>query len=131
METTEGLGREAEVWVDGHLLVVCDNVSAPGHRSPPGLLENVKFTYMTAEGFTWEQALRENPSKKQTLEHVRSWRYVGYGRVVQVMPVIVDFGLLTMEDANWSTDEQLVGKFVRIPIDRLEIAPAHEDDWPE
>jgi hypothetical protein len=36
-----------------------------------------------------------------------------------------------MEDANWTNDESLVGAYVRIPIDRLEIVWASETDWPE
>ena len=43
------------------------------------------------------------------------------------MPVVIHFGLLRMEDPNWSTDEHLVGKFVRVPIDRLEIIPAGKE----
>jgi hypothetical protein len=46
------------------------------------------------------------------------------------MPVVIDFGLLQMADANWTTDERLVGRFVRVAIDRLEISPALEQDWP-
>ena len=130
METTEGVGRPAEVWVDGNLLCVCDGVSGPARHCPPGMLDNVRFCYMTAEGFSWDQAIRGNVGRKKHLEHVRSWRYVGFGQVVQVMPVIVDFGLLKMEDANWSTNEELVGKFVKVSIDRLEIASAHAPDWP-
>jgi hypothetical protein len=129
MEKTEGLGREAEVWVDGHLLVVCDGISPPGSRCPPGPID-AKFSYMTAAGFSWESACGGNPSKRRTLEHERGWRYVGYGRVEQIMPVVVDFGVLVMEDANWTTDERLVGRFVRIGIDRLEVVPSHEADWP-
>lgn len=131
MEHTDGLGGPAEVWVDGRLMTVCDALSEPAERCEPGMLENVEFSYMAAEGFAWDQAARGNPSRKMALEHVRRWSYVGYGQVVQVMPVVVDFGALKMTDANWSTDEGLVGTFVRVPIDRLEIAFARAPDWPE
>jgi hypothetical protein len=47
------------------------------------------------------------------------------------MPVVVDFGLLRMEDANWTNDRNLVGKFVKVFMDRLEIGRAGEPDWPE
>jgi len=130
MEDTSGLGREAEVWVDGTLLCVCDAVSPPGDRCPPGVLDDVKFTYMTAAGFTWAEAIRGNPGRKKRIDPVRRWAYVGYGRVVQVMPVVVDFGLLRMEDANWTSDDGLVGRFVRVQIDRLEISRAGPADWP-
>ena len=130
MEYTGGLGKEAEVWVQGSLLCVCDGVSRPGKPCPPGQLEDVKFSYLTEGGFAWSQAVRGNPGERRRLEPVRRWAYVGFGRVVQVMPVLVDFGLLTMEDANWTNDKELVGKYVRIPIDRLEISRAHRPDWP-
>jgi len=131
MEHTEGLGRAAEVWLGGNLLCVCDGVSGPGAPRPPGEMPPVKFSYMSEAGFTWAQALRGNPSERRALEPVHRWSYVGFGQVVQIMPVVVDFGLLRMEDANWTSDEALVGKFVRIPIDRLEICPADEPDWPD
>ena len=131
MEFTEGLAREAQVWIGGKLLTVCDGLSLPDKRCAPGELGEVRFSYMTAEGFAWSQAIQGNPGRKRRLDPDRGWSYVGCGRVVQVMPVRVDFGLLTMDDANWSTDETLVGRFVRIPIDRLEVAWAHEPDWPD
>ena len=131
MEITEGLGREAEVWVDGNLLTVCDGISPSGTLCPPGVLEDVRFSYMTEAGFSWDAAARGNPSRKKLLEPVRRWAYAGFGRVLQVMPVVSDFGVLTMEDANWTTDESLVGRYVRIPLDRLELTRAHEAAWPE
>ena len=131
MERTAGLGREAQVWADGHLLVVCDGVSEPDCRCSPGPLEQVRFGYMTEESFTWEQAIGGNPARRRKLEHVRRWSYVGFGRVMSVAPVVIDFGLLQMEDANWTTDESLTGKFVRVAIDRLEVLPEPVADWPE
>ncbi len=131
LESTDGPARAAEVWVDGTLLVVMDEYTRPGEQLPPGLLTDVKFTYMTEEGFSWDQAVGGNRAERRLIERVRGWRYVGYGRVVQIMPVVIDFGLLTMEDANWTTDEALVGKFVRVAIDRLSIARRMEDDWPD
>lgn len=130
MEHTEGLGRLAEVLVDGHTFYVCDAVSDPGRPASAGLLEEVEFCYMTAEGFSWDEAARGNPSKERRLDHVRGWAYQGYGRVVSIMPVRVDFGLLEMEDANWSRQESLVGRFVTISIDRLELRRKDRGDWP-
>ena len=47
------------------------------------------------------------------------------------MPVVIDFGLLKMEDANWTGDERLIGRYVRVAIDRLEVSPAFAPDWPD
>jgi hypothetical protein len=124
MEQTAGLGHLAEVWVDGHSLTVCDSVSTAIARCQPGVLENVTFRYVTDEGFAWSDAILGNPGRRTDLCPVRGWGYVGYGQIMQVMPVVVNFGLLTMEDANWSTDEKLVGRYVKVSIDRLDIVPA-------
>jgi hypothetical protein len=124
MEQTDGLGTLAEVLVGGTPLWVCDGISPTGRRTPPGLLEDVKFAYVTDEGFEWADARRGNPMRKRDLIHQRQWSYVGFGRVVEIMPVVVDFGMVRMEDANWTNDESLIGAYVRVDIDRLEIVPA-------
>ena len=116
------------MWVGGTLLVVMDEYSRPGEEISPGLLTDVKFTYLTEEGFSWDQAVSGNRAERRLIEPLRAWRYVGYGRVAQIMPVVIDFGLLAMEDANWTTEEGLVGKFVRIPIDRLSMTRRLEED---
>jgi len=132
MEHSEGLGLAAAVWLGGDLLTVCDSVSTPEAPCPPGPLENVKFSYVvTVEDFSWDLAARANASRKQRIEHVDRFSYTGYGQVVQVMPVVIDFGTIRMEDPNWTTDESLVGKFVRVDIDRLEIVPYIQPDWPD
>jgi len=119
LETTGGFGRQAEVWVGGTLLRVMDQYSAPARPATPGVLDDAAFTYHSDERVSWEQAAAGNRAKRRLLDPVRSWRYVGYGRVVGIMPVVIDFGLVAMEDANWTNDETLIGKFVRVPIDRL------------
>jgi len=131
MEHTEGFGKAAEVWVDGHLLKVCDYLSTREARVAPGELEGVKFAYTSIDHVPWDQALRGNPSRKRQLEAVRKWSYTGYGKVISIMPVTIDFGLMTMEDANWSHDDKLIGKFVKVQIDRLEISFAGPAGWPE
>ena len=123
MECTEGRGGVAEVWVDEALLVVCDGVSRANRRCGRGLREDVKFRYTTDESVSWDRAICDNPGRKVVLEPLEGWAYAGYGRVEQVMPVVIHFGLLKMEDPNWSTDENLIGQFVRVPIDKLEIVP--------
>jgi hypothetical protein len=123
LEHTEGLGRAAQVWVDGSLLTVCDNLSPVGARMPPGPLEAARFAYVVLEEFSWRDAVGGNPSRRKQLDHVRKWSYTGYGRVVSIMPVVIDFGLLTMEDPNWSTDESLIGRYVKVQMDRLEVHP--------
>ncbi len=131
MEHTDGLGKTAEVWVEGNLLCVCDGFSSKENRCPPGPLENVKFSYVSNQRTSWAEAVTGNRTDRKLLEPVRGFSYTGYGQIVQVMPVVIDFGLVQMEDANWSSDEGLIGCYVRVPIDRLEISCAVENDWPK
>ena len=131
MEHTEGFARKAEVLVDNESLIVCDNVSTPEVRCCPGVVENVRFSYPSLEGFQWSQAIGENPSNKVRLEHVRGWSYVGFGRVLSIMPVTINFGLLELDDPNWSDDERLVGKYVKVSIDRLDLSIDDGKQWPE
>ena len=131
MEQTEGLGGLAEVWLGGMLLKVCDSVSDAEKRCPPGAVTEVQFQYVSQQGFSLDDATRENPSRRREVEHLQRWAYIGYGQIKSIMPVVIDFGLLEMTDANWTTDETLVGKFVAVPIDRLELVPRVAPDWPE
>jgi hypothetical protein len=126
MEYSEGSGGRAEVWVDGALLTVCDGISETGSTRPPGVLEGTGFRYTRDEGLDWNEAILANAHKKVSLQQVKGWSYRGYGRVRSVMPVSIDFGLMTMEDPEWSTDEGLVGHYVAVPISRLEIVPAQD-----
>ena len=131
MEHTEGFARKAEVLLGDESLMVCDGVSTPEHRCVPGVIENVKFSYPSLEGFEWSQAVRDNPSDKVRLEHVRGWSYVGFGRVVSIMPVTIDFGMLELEDPNWSDDKNLAGKYVKVSIDRLDLNIDDGKQWPD
>lgn len=133
MEHTDGLGRKAEIWVDGNLLTVCDGVSTSSRRQIPGPLENIKISYPSMDGFSWYEAAEENPSQKMYVKQVSGWSYDGYGKILSVMPAVIDFGMFRLEDPNWCTDEQLVGRYVHVPIQRLEISPKSEGntDWPE
>ena len=130
LESTDGPGRVAEVWVGGTLLTVMDDYTQPADRPEPGVLADAMFAYMTEEAFTWDEAVAGNRAQRQLLDPVRQWRYVGYGQIVQVMPVVIDFGLMKMEDSNWTNDEKLVGKFVRVPIDRLSLTREDPERWP-
>ena len=131
MEHTEGFARKAEVLLGDESLIVCDGVSAPERRCAPGVIENVKFSYPSLEGFQWPRAVRENPSHKVRLEHVRGWSYVGFGRVVSIMPVTIDFGTLELEDPNWSDDKNLEGKYVKVSIDRRDLSVDEGKQWPD
>ncbi len=121
MEYTAGRGREAEVWVAQALLTVCDGISTADACTPPGPVERARFRYQTESPLPVTDMLAGNPKNEKGLDPVRSWAYTGYGQIVSLMPTVIDFGLLRMEDPNWLTDSDLIGQYVSVPIDRLEV----------
>jgi len=129
MEHTAGYGQRAEVWVGGVLLTVCDGVSDPERRCSPGELEGVRFRYLSESSLTIEEMSAGNTKRYVGIEPQRDWSYTGYGRIVSIMPTEIDFGLMTMEDAHWTTDDAMIGEYVAVPIDRLEVewAPPEKD----
>jgi hypothetical protein len=130
MEYTEGRGKLAEVWIDDHLLMVCDNISPAEKRLTPGVLEDVAFRYTTDEAVSWDEAIAANTMQLKQLVPESSWRYFGYGQIRSIMPTVIDFGLVEMSDPNWTTNESLIGQFVCMPIDRLELVTRQDEDYP-
>ena len=127
MEHTAGRGRQAEVWIAGDLLTVCDGISAASAPTPPGVLEAAAFSYVTESPVPLSQTRAENLHRKRALEPLGGWAYLGFGQVVELMPVVIDFGIMRMQDPNWTTDESLIGQYVCVRIDRLEIVPVPEE----
>jgi len=124
MEHTKGRGAEADVWVDGALLTVCDGLSESGKPCRPGVIEDARFRYVTESPPPVEELLAGNPKHEKGLDPVRSWTYVGYGQIVDIMPTVIDFGVVRMECPQWLTDSGVIGQYVRVPVDRLELEAA-------
>lgn len=55
------------------------------------------------------------------------WTYLGYGQVIQVSPMIVDFGMVQLEVGPHTRDQRCVGEFVKIKIDRLSLSLSDDD----
>lgn len=123
LHQTKGLGGLAVVETNGRKLTVEDNLSAAGSPAVCGYLPDVQFTYV-CDGPNWEEMLRGNPAGLVKLEPIGGVRYLGYGRIVSIKPVVIDFGLLQMVDGHWVYDESLVGRYVLVHVDRLQVRHA-------
>jgi hypothetical protein len=119
---TEGYALEAQVEYAGTVLHVMDEFSPPGERSAPGSIRQAEFSYETFEALTWEETFSGNPRCRKELEHIAGWSYLGYGQIVSVDPVRIDFGILEMEDPLSTHDERCIGEFVCVKIDRLQLS---------
>ena len=79
-------------------------------------------------GQKWRDVFNKNlNSKKELIKTGKSWSYDGYGEIVSINPIMVDYGDFSLEHGNWTHDEKVVGQFVYIKISRLDILkmPVH------
>ena len=124
---TEGFALAAEVEINGHRLIVMDQFSPPGGKRGAGVLQDVRLSADEFAPLTWEAVFSGNPNAEKRLTHVTGWTYLGYGQVVQVDPMIVDFGFLQLEVGPRTHDRRCVGEFVKIKIDRLSLSSSDNE----
>lgn len=71
----------------------------------------------------WEIIFKENPQKlKKLVKSSDRWSYYGYGEILSIDPVKIDFGSIILETGSWTNDNSLVGEYVYWKIDRLDIS---------
>src|SRR5262245_43370263 len=115
---TEGFALAADVEIDSHRLVVMDQFSPLGERAAAGqLLQNARLSADVFDLPSWEQMSSGNPERRKCLVHLTGWSYLGYGQVVRVNPMVVDFGMARLDVGPPIRDERWTGEFVKIKID--------------
>lgn len=94
-----------------------------GNTFPIGETIIVDLTYL-AFPLGWETIFHENMYKELKLEKNTDseWHYNGYGKVLSINPVIIDFGDIKLEPDISSNDSQIIGEYVFCNIERLEIS---------
>ncbi len=117
---TEGYALRAVIEIDGRRLHVMDDMSTPEEPAEPGSEFDVELLPMCLGNQTWEEMFDGNPEKKMDIEQLNEWEYMAFGKVVQVNPVVVDCGMLQVENEIHSHDERCIGEYVAIKIDRLD-----------
>lgn len=120
--SSEGPYLEAVVEVHGQRLHVMDALDeGPGVAPQPGEVFDLVFgELLDDDDETWEQMFAANPEGRQCLVPWGGWRYRAYGRVVGVQPVVVDCGVLQVEDVVHSQDPALIGASLAFAIARLD-----------
>lgn len=120
---TNGYALDAKVEVESQVLIVMDDISNPGGKHPLGLVRDVEIGYLTVNPNDWEATFSGNPDHLKTLLHCERWNYLGYGQIVKINPVMIDFGIFTLQyDDLRTSDERCVGEYVVVKIDRLSIS---------
>ena len=120
---TEGEYLLAEVRVNGEVLGVMDEFSPiTAEQWQHGTFG---FGALVAEddgdASWWKATFEGNPERWKRLVRIGDWSYDGYGRVVAIHPVRVDFGLLTLDVGDWTNDTRCIGEYVFVRIDRLDL----------
>jgi len=120
---TNGYALDAKVEIKGQVFIVMDDISYPGKNHTLGPVRNVEIGYLTVDPYAWNATFSGNPDHLKTLSHSDNWNYLGYGQILTINPVLIDFGIFTLEYDDLKTnDERCVGEYVVVKIDRLSIS---------
>ena len=117
---TEGYGLKAVIEIDGRRLNVMDDISLPGKSAESGTEFDIELSPMCLGDQTWDEMFKGNPEKKMDIEPLNGWKYMAFGKIAQINPVIVDCGILKLRDVIHTHDERCIGKYVAININRLD-----------
>jgi hypothetical protein len=93
-----------------------DDSSAP----KPGEEFDVELSVLMDEDGCWEALFSGNPGKKKGLEAISGWSYRAFGEIVRINPVLVDCGIISVEDVLHAIDQRVVGEFVAFTVSRLD-----------
>jgi hypothetical protein len=121
---TEGYGLEVVFSFNGRTYQAMDDFS--GFDPEKVDFDAPEFSIVCPSDQSWESIFQGNPELKRELIQRRGWSYDGYGQVVSVRPVVVDFGDFTFEVGDFTTDQRCIGEFVHLILDRLDLAFASQ-----
>jgi hypothetical protein len=116
---TDGYGLEAQVRVGTLILTVMDDFSA----LPQEVIDYGEpvFSNLTVEGYSWEVMFSGNPGREKKLVNLQGWAYEGFGQIVSIKPVVVDFGPFCLELGDFTNDERCVGEWIVERIGRIDL----------
>jgi len=116
--STEGDYLEAVVEVSGERLHVMDEFG--GSSMSPGQRIEIKLHAQVWDPGEWDEIFRSNPEKKKTLVWLEGWRYLAFGQIVAVNPVICDCGLIETVGPIRTHDPRCIGEYVCFKIQRID-----------
>lgn len=112
--STDGEYLEARIDIDGTVLHVMDEFSP----AECGDVLDIELIPMLDEHESNNDILDGNPDRKRGLERIESWSYRAFGIICSLSPVIVDCGLVQLEDDIEETGIG-IGQPVAFTISRL------------
>jgi len=75
----------------------------------------------------WEVIFSENRRKEIKLIEKSNWEYRAYGKILDINPVIINFGEFELNTENWSNDKNIIGEYVYWEINRLDLYKIEND----
>lgn len=118
--STQGPYLEALLDIEGVRFCVMDEFSVCADTAPkPGDVFEFRFSAELAGDESWETQFAGNPDQRIGLHPLNGWAYRAYGKVLSVSPVIVECGILQLEDVVCSNDPALIGEHLAFTITRL------------
>lgn len=69
----------------------------------------------------WNTIFSENPEREIKVEWKGGWEYEAYGKIMNINPVLIDFGEFELNTGNWTNDKKIIGEYVFWKIERLDI----------
>ena len=92
----------------------------PCKISTPGPITFKFIAGLCALDDDWDSIFQGNPDNRIGIEHINNWSCKAYGRIIGVNPVVVDCGILHVENVVKTHDERCIGEFIGFRIDRPE-----------
>ena len=116
---TEGYGLSARFRLNGKEYGAMDDFTA----FPPDSVDwsSPEFSILRLTEQSWESMFRGNPERRKGLIPTGHWSYDGYGEIISVRPVVVDFGDFKFDIGDFTSDQRCIGEFIHVIVDRLEI----------
>jgi hypothetical protein len=118
--STEGAYLPAILEIEGERYCVMDEFTVDPRSMPKvGETFDFEFSNMLDEDESWEFIFQSNPDKKICIEKIEGWKYSAYGKIVEINPVRVDWGVFIEENVIHTHDEKVIGEFVGFTMTRL------------
>jgi hypothetical protein len=117
--STRGRYLAAVIEVDQQIYHVFDEFSLDEVNNEEQHCFDFDWSIQCSDDENWDEIFKNNAEQKYGLVHLSGWTYHAFGQIVRVNPVVVDCQVLRVEDVVVSSDEQLVGEWIRFTICRL------------
>src|ERR1041384_5667478 len=102
--STEGYGLRARFKLDGKEYGAMDDFTA----FPPSSLDwsAPEFGILRTTEQSWDSMFQGNPERRKELIPKGHWSYDGYGQIISVRPVVVDFGDFQFDVGDFTSDQR-------------------------